>query len=87
MLYIKEISKDKKFIKVIYDVNHPEIEFIWQYDVVKNAIKNGKSYKTIYEEDEKLLVGANVYLNGEFLTTHKNNTINDNLNELKTFEI
>jgi len=95
MLYIKEISKDKKYIKVIYSVERKDIEFIWQSSIIINAIKNGRKYKTVYEDDGKLLEGSDVHVleghesNGriypDYLTTFKNDILNDNLSELPTF--
>ena len=85
MLYIKAIGKNRQDVKVIYSKERPDIEFIWSFDVIKNAIEKGHEYRTVITKDGKLIEGAKVEIHNDYLTTHKNNEIIDNLNELPTF--
>jgi len=85
MLYLKEISKDKKFFKVIYSIEREDIEFIWSKETIINGIKNNRNYKTVYYNNDKLLEGADVILQENHLVTVKNDKIEDNLSELPIF--
>ena len=95
MLFIKEISKDKKYFKVIYSIERKDIEFIWDYNTIVNTIKKGHKYKTVYENNGFLTEGDDIYLhegfesNGriysDYLMTIKNIKYRDNLNELPKF--
>ena len=86
MLFIKEVSKKNQEVKVIYSLERPDIEFIWNIETIKNAIKKGHEYKTVYTEDNKLVEGAEVIISGyDYLTTKQNHETKDNLSELPTF--
>ena len=85
MLYIKEVSKNHKDVKVIYSIERKDIEFIWSFNTIKTAIEKGHKYKTVFEENDKLVEGAEVIIHEDFLTTERNHEIKDNLNELPRF--
>ncbi len=95
MLYIKEISKDKNYFKVIYSIERKDIEFIWKRKTIVDAIKRGHKYMTVFEENGKLVEGAKIHLhesfesNGrihpDYLMTYKNDKLEDNLSELPNF--
>ena len=85
MLYIKEISENHKKAKVIYSIEREDIEFIWDIKTIKKAIENGHQYKTVFVKNGKLVEGNNVIIHNNFLTTEKNEKIEDNLNELSRF--
>ena len=86
MLYIKEISKNHDEVKVIYSLERPDIEFVWSFEIIKEAIRKGHDYKTVYTENNRLVEGAEVFLSSyDFLTTKPNHENKDNLSELPTY--
>jgi len=95
--YIIAKTKDNKNFKLIFSPEYKEIEFIFSYKTVMDAIKKGDDYRVVYSDDGKLVIGSKIVHVDEFMSKDKlyhehiisihNDTLKDNLMELPIFEI